>query len=49
MVNINSNGIFQMGDLQTSYIAVQKSLYAYPGHNDSRNLFKKLERHFFHS
>ncbi|XP_063983005.1 tetratricopeptide repeat protein 8 [Diachasmimorpha longicaudata] len=40
---------YEVGDLQTSYIAVQKSLYAYPSHSDSKVLFKKLERHFFHS
>lgn len=38
----------QAGDLQTSYIAVQKSLSAYPGHYDSKTLLQKLQRYFSH-
>ncbi|KAK0093565.1 hypothetical protein PV326_013233 [Microctonus aethiopoides] len=38
-----------IGDLQTSYLAAQKSLYAYPGHNDTKLLIKKFEHHFFDS
>ncbi|XP_012140679.1 tetratricopeptide repeat protein 8 isoform X2 [Megachile rotundata] len=37
---------YEVGDLQTSYIAIQKSLSAYPGHCDSKTLFNKLERYF---
>ncbi|XP_024936761.1 tetratricopeptide repeat protein 8 isoform X2 [Cephus cinctus] len=39
---------YEVGDLQTSYIAVQKALSAYPDHGDSKELLKKLQRHFSH-
>ncbi|KAG7203779.1 hypothetical protein KM043_013800 [Ampulex compressa] len=39
---------YEVGDFQTSYIAIQKSLGAYPGHCDSKNLWKKLEGYFSH-
>ncbi|XP_077255122.1 tetratricopeptide repeat protein 8 isoform X2 [Temnothorax americanus] len=39
---------YEVGDLQTSYIAVQKSLSAYPGHYDSKTLLRKLQRYFSH-
>ncbi|XP_053977839.1 tetratricopeptide repeat protein 8 [Hylaeus volcanicus] len=39
---------YDVGDLQTCYIAVQKSLSAYPAHCDSKILLKKLERYFSH-
>ncbi|XP_039313428.1 tetratricopeptide repeat protein 8 isoform X3 [Solenopsis invicta] len=39
---------YEVGDLQTSYLAVQKSLSAYPGHYDSKTLFRKLQRYFSH-
>ncbi|XP_070159705.1 tetratricopeptide repeat protein 8 [Polyergus mexicanus] len=39
---------YEVGDLQTSYIAVQKSLLAYPGHYDSKTLLQKLQRYFSH-
>lgn len=38
--------IFQVGDLQTSYVVVQKGLKAYPAHCDSNNLLKELNKHF---
>lgn len=38
--------IFQMGDLQTSYIVIQKSLQAYPSHVDSKELLEKLQKYF---
>ena len=44
----SANLAYDVGDLQTSYIAVQKSLHAYPGHCDSKELFRKLERYFFY-
>ncbi|XP_035738125.1 tetratricopeptide repeat protein 8-like isoform X2 [Vespa mandarinia] len=37
---------YKLGDFQTSYIAIQKSLNVYPGHCDSINLLKKLEQYF---
>ncbi|OXU24111.1 hypothetical protein TSAR_010125 [Trichomalopsis sarcophagae] len=37
---------YNSGDLQTSYISVQKALNAYPGHRDSRELFQKLQQYF---
>lgn len=37
---------FQMGDLQTSYIVIQKALQAYPSHVSSQELLKKLQKHF---
>lgn len=37
---------FQCGDLQTSYIVVQKALEAYPTHVNSRTLLKELTKHF---
>ncbi|XP_076665274.1 tetratricopeptide repeat protein 8 [Andrena cerasifolii] len=40
---------YEVGDLQTSYTAVKKSLSAYSGHCDSKTLFKKLERYFSHT
>ncbi|XP_067009635.1 tetratricopeptide repeat protein 8 [Anabrus simplex] len=36
----------KMGDLQTSYIVIQKALQAYPTHVSSRELLKSLQRHF---
>ena len=36
----------QVGNLQNSYNAVQKSLEAFPGHTDSKELMKQLEQHF---
>lgn len=39
---------YEVGDLQTSYNAVQKSLNAYPGHYDSKTLLQKLQRYFSH-
>ncbi|CAG5100441.1 Similar to Ttc8: Tetratricopeptide repeat protein 8 (Mus musculus) [Cotesia congregata] len=38
----------QIGDLQTSYLAVQKSLYAYPSHLDTKLLFEQFQHHFFY-
>ncbi|XP_017758919.1 PREDICTED: tetratricopeptide repeat protein 8 [Eufriesea mexicana] len=40
---------YKVGDLQTSYIAIQKSLNAYPNHCDSKTLLNKLERYFSHT
>ncbi|XP_014238958.2 tetratricopeptide repeat protein 8 [Trichogramma pretiosum] len=37
---------YNTGDLQTSYIAVQKAMDAYPEHADSKSLLKKLQRYF---
>jgi len=37
---------FQMGDLQTSYIVIQKALQAYPSHVSSQELLQKLQKHF---
>lgn len=37
---------FQNGDLQASYMSVQKSLKAYPTHRESQVLFEKLEKYF---
>lgn len=39
---------YEIGDLQTSYIAIKKSLNTYPNHYDSRTLLNKLERYFSH-
>ncbi|XP_012269723.1 tetratricopeptide repeat protein 8 [Athalia rosae] len=39
---------YQVGDLQTSYIVVQRALQAYPNHQESIELLKKLKRHFSH-
>lgn len=39
---------YEVGDLQTSYIAVKKSLSVHPNHWDSKTLLKKLERYFSH-
>nr|CAD7455464.1 unnamed protein product [Timema tahoe] len=36
----------KVGDLQTSYIVIQKALQAYPSHVDSKELLKKLQKHF---
>ncbi|CAL4126613.1 unnamed protein product, partial [Meganyctiphanes norvegica] len=36
----------QMGDLQTSYIIVQKALAVFPSHVDSKELLKNLQAHF---
>ncbi|XP_053638799.1 tetratricopeptide repeat protein 8 isoform X2 [Cherax quadricarinatus] len=36
----------KVGDLQTSYIIVQKALALFPGHVDSKELLKTLETHF---
>ena len=36
----------QMGDLQNSYIIVQKALENYPDHADSKDLLKKLQKYF---
>ena len=35
-----------MGDLQTSYIVIQKALQAYPSHVSSQELLQKLQKHF---
>jgi tetratricopeptide repeat protein 8 len=35
-----------MGDLQTSYIVIQKALQAYPSHVSSKELLEKLQKHF---
>ncbi|XP_054264815.1 tetratricopeptide repeat protein 8-like [Macrosteles quadrilineatus] len=37
------NGV---GDLQSSYVAVQKALQAYPGHKSSADLLNDLKKHF---
>lgn len=37
---------FQCGDLQTSFVVVQKALEAYPTHVNSLNLLKDLRKHF---
>ncbi|XP_046612806.1 tetratricopeptide repeat protein 8 [Neodiprion virginianus] len=37
---------YEVGDLQTSYIVVQRALRAYPNHQESRELFQRLQRHF---
>ena len=34
------------GDLQTSYVVVQKALKNFPEHRDSIQLLKQLEKHF---
>ncbi|XP_039285238.1 tetratricopeptide repeat protein 8-like [Nilaparvata lugens] len=34
------------GDMQTSYVVVQKGLKAYPAHSGSQALLKELEKHF---
>ncbi|KAK7792364.1 hypothetical protein R5R35_009964 [Gryllus longicercus] len=36
----------KMGDLQTSYIVIQKALQAYPSHVCSKELLKVLQTHF---
>ena len=36
------------GDLQGSYVLVQKSLENFPQHSDSRDLLSQLARHFQH-
>ena len=36
------------GDLQTSYVLVQKSLTNFPHHADSKDLLTQLGRHFQH-
>lgn len=36
----------QIGDLQRSYTAAQKSEAAYPGHVDTQHLIKQLKQHF---
>ncbi|XP_065449570.1 tetratricopeptide repeat protein 8 isoform X1 [Chrysemys picta bellii] len=36
----------QVGDLQRSYIAAQKSKEAFPGHVDTQQLIKQLKQHF---
>ena len=36
------------GDLQSSYVLVQKSLENFPGHADSKDLLAQLARHFQH-
>ena len=36
------------GDLQSSYVLVQKSLGTFPQHTDSRDLLTQLEKHFQH-
>jgi hypothetical protein len=36
------------GDLQTSYVLVQRSLATFPLHADSRELLTQLEKHFQH-
>ena len=40
------NFAMQVGNLQNSYNAVQKSLEVFPGHMDSKELMKQLEQHF---
>ncbi|XP_023245530.1 tetratricopeptide repeat protein 8 [Copidosoma floridanum] len=37
---------YNTGDLQTSYISVQKALKAYPDHRDSKELLEKLQQYF---
>ena len=44
--NMKLNFAMQVGNLQNSYNAVQKSLEAFPGHTDSKELMKQLEQHF---
>ena len=34
------------GDLQTSYVVVQKALRNFPDHQDSKELLKQLRKHF---
>ena len=34
------------GDLQTSYVVVQRALKTFPAHRDSAELLKQLQRHF---
>ena len=36
----------RIGDLQTSYVVVQKALKNFPEHNDSVELLKQLKKHF---
>ena len=36
------------GDLQTSYVVVQKALKIFPEHKDSADLLKQLQQHFSH-
>lgn len=37
----------QVGDLQTSFVIIQKALQAYPGHTGSTDLLKQLRKHFY--
>ncbi|XP_034942233.1 tetratricopeptide repeat protein 8 isoform X2 [Chelonus insularis] len=37
---------YKQGDLQMSYKSVQKALKAYPGHYESKELYKRLEPYF---
>lgn len=46
MLIINILNHFQVGDLQTSYVVIQKALQAYPGHSSSSQLLKELQKHF---
>ncbi len=34
------------GDLQTSYVVVQKAIRNFPQHRDSQQLLKQLQKHF---
>ena len=36
----------RIGDLQTSYVVVQKSLKSFPEHSDAKDLLKQLKKHF---
>lgn len=38
--------VLQVGDLQRSYTAAQKSEEAFPGHVDTQQLIKQLKEHF---
>lgn len=38
--------VLQLGDLQTSYGAIRRSVEAFPAHADSNELFKILKQHF---
>ena len=37
---------FKTGDMQTSFVAVKKSLKCFPEHNDSKMLLDRLEKNF---
>jgi tetratricopeptide repeat protein 8 len=37
---------YKLGDLEDAFAMVQKAIEAYPGHHDSAQLKKRLERHF---